>query len=45
MKITGLAVQGIGPYEEKAIFRIKPGISVIYGLNQLQANNLKTQIG
>ena len=34
MKILGLAVQGIGPYEDKAIFKIKPGISVIYGLNR-----------
>lgn len=41
MKITGLAVQGIGPYEEKAIFRIKPGISVIYGLNHTSGKQSK----
>ena len=41
MKITGLAVQGIGPYDDKTIFRIKPGISVIYGLNRTSGKQSK----
>ena len=41
MKITGLALQGVGPYEEKAIFKIKPGISVIYGLNRTSGKQSK----
>lgn len=41
MKITGLALQGVGPYEEKAVFKIKPGISVIYGLNRTSGKQSK----
>ena len=41
MKITGLAIQGIGPYENKAVFKIKPGISVIYGLNRTSGKQSK----
>lgn len=41
MKIVGLALQGIGPYEDKAIFKFKPGISVIYGLNRSSGKQSK----
>lgn len=41
MKITGLALQGVGPYEDKAIFKIQPGISVIYGLNRTSGKKSK----
>lgn len=41
MKITGLAIQGVGPYEDKAVFKIEPGISVIYGLNRTSGKQSK----
>ena len=39
MRVVGLALQGVGPYEQKATFRFKPGINVIYGLNRTSGKN------
>lgn len=41
MKILDLSIQGIGPYQDKATFKFKPGISVIYGLNHTSGKNSK----
>lgn len=41
MKILGLAIQDVGPYEEKATFKVKPGLSVIYGLNRTTGQQSK----
>lgn len=34
MKVKALCVKNYGPFVTKQVFRFKPGISVIYGLNQ-----------
>lgn len=39
MRVVGLALQGVGPYEQKASFKFKPGINVIYGLNRTSGKN------
>ena len=41
MKVLGIGLKEVGPYEEATTFKIKPGLSVIYGLNQSAGKNSK----
>lgn len=41
MKVLGIGLKEVGPYEEATTFKIKPGLSVIYGLNQTAGKSSK----
>lgn len=41
MRVLGIGLKEVGPYEEATTFKIKPGLSVIYGLNQTAGKSSK----
>lgn len=41
MKLKAISLKGVGPYSERATFKVKPGLSVIYGLNHTSGKQSK----
>lgn len=41
MRVLGIGLKEVGPYEDATTFKIKPGLSVIYGLNQTAGKSSK----
>ena len=41
MKLKAISLKGVGPYSDRATFKVKPGLSVIYGLNHTSGKQSK----
>jgi DNA repair exonuclease SbcCD ATPase subunit len=39
IQIKSLGIEGVGPYKDKAVLSVRPGVTVIYGKNRLRDNN------